>query len=124
LLTPRPTPTLEDQASVFIFRIGRVAQLYPQAPGTHFSHLLRHTWATVGLFLFSDLHTGDLYTLLVVMILVRDIVIMYCLSKVFLSIQWKQCMDLYAVASQGDMTPDRLQTITRQPTPWPNVNVL
>jgi hypothetical protein len=27
-----------------------VAQLYPQAPGTHFSRLLRHAWATVGLF--------------------------------------------------------------------------
>ena len=27
-----------------------VAQLYPQALGTHFSHLLRHAWATVGLF--------------------------------------------------------------------------
>jgi hypothetical protein len=35
-----PTPTLEDQASVFISPRGRVAQLYPQAPGTHYSRLL------------------------------------------------------------------------------------
>jgi hypothetical protein len=42
LLAPRPTPTLEDQDSVFIPPRGRVAQLYPQAPGTHFSRLLRH----------------------------------------------------------------------------------
>jgi hypothetical protein len=27
-----------------------VAQLYPQAPSTHFIRLLRHAWATVGLF--------------------------------------------------------------------------
>jgi hypothetical protein len=27
-----------------------VAQLYPQAPSTHFSRLLRHAWATVGHF--------------------------------------------------------------------------
>jgi hypothetical protein len=28
-----------------------VAQLYSQAPNTHFSRLLRHAWATVGVFL-------------------------------------------------------------------------
>jgi hypothetical protein len=28
----------------------RVAQLYSQALGTHFSRLLRHAWVTVGLF--------------------------------------------------------------------------
>jgi hypothetical protein len=33
-----------------------VAQLYPQAPSTHFSRLLRHAWATVGLF-FSPVTT-------------------------------------------------------------------
>jgi hypothetical protein len=60
LLAPRPTPTLEDQASVlFISPRGRVAQLYPQAPGTHFSRLLRHAWVTVGLFLFPGHHTGN-----------------------------------------------------------------
>jgi hypothetical protein len=34
-----------------------VAQLYPQAPGTHFSRLFRHAWATVGLFLFFGRYT-------------------------------------------------------------------
>jgi len=37
-----------------------VAQLYPQAPITHFSRLLRHAWATVGLF-FSPVTTGGEY---------------------------------------------------------------
>jgi hypothetical protein len=41
LIAPRPTPILEDQASVFISPRGRVA--------THFSRLLRHAWVTVGL---------------------------------------------------------------------------
>jgi hypothetical protein len=44
LLAPRPTPSLEDQTSVFIFPGGRVAQLYPQVPDTHFSR----AWATLG----------------------------------------------------------------------------
>jgi hypothetical protein len=60
VVAPRPTPTLEDQASVFISPRGRVAQLYPQARGTHFSRLLRHAWVTVGLFLFPGHHTGKL----------------------------------------------------------------
>jgi hypothetical protein len=50
-LPPRPTPILADQASVFISPRGRVA--------THFSHLLRHAWVTVGLFLFPGHHTGN-----------------------------------------------------------------
>jgi hypothetical protein len=58
LLAPRPIPNLEDQASVFISPRGRVAQLYPQERGTHFSRLLRHAWVTVGLFLFPGHHTG------------------------------------------------------------------
>jgi hypothetical protein len=41
-----------------------VAQLYPQAPATHFSRLLRHAWVTVGLFLFLGHHTGSLKTYL------------------------------------------------------------
>jgi hypothetical protein len=61
LLAPRQTPTLEDQASVFISPRSRVVQLYPQAPGTHFSRLLRHAWVTVGLFLFPGHHTGILF---------------------------------------------------------------
>jgi hypothetical protein len=35
-----------------------VAQLYPQALGTHFSRLLRHAWVTVGLFFNPGHHTG------------------------------------------------------------------
>jgi hypothetical protein len=48
----RPTPILEDQASVYISHRGRVT--------THFSHLLRHSGVTVGLFLFPGHHTGNL----------------------------------------------------------------
>jgi hypothetical protein len=58
LLAPRPTPILEDQASVFISPRGRMAQLYSLAPCTDFSRLLRHAWVTVGLFLFPGHHTG------------------------------------------------------------------
>jgi hypothetical protein len=47
---PHPTPNLEDQVSIFISPGDWVTQLYPQASGTHFSRLLRHAWATVGLF--------------------------------------------------------------------------
>jgi hypothetical protein len=35
-----------------------VAQLYPQALGTHFSRLLLHEWFTVGLFFNSGHNTG------------------------------------------------------------------
>jgi hypothetical protein len=55
LLAPRPTPILEDQASVFISPRDRVV--------THFSRLLRHAWVTVGLFLFPGHHTGNILTL-------------------------------------------------------------
>jgi hypothetical protein len=58
LLVQRPTPNLEDQASVFMTPRDRVAQLYPQALGTHFSSLLRHAWVIVGLFFNPGHHTG------------------------------------------------------------------
>jgi hypothetical protein len=58
LLVQRPTPNLEDQASVFMNPGDRVAQLYPQALGTHLSRLLRHAWVTVGLFFNPGHHTG------------------------------------------------------------------
>jgi hypothetical protein len=58
LLVQRPTPNLEDQASVFMTLGDRVAQLYPQALGTHFSRLLRHEWIAVGLFFNPGHHTG------------------------------------------------------------------
>jgi hypothetical protein len=60
LLVQRPTPNLEDQASVFMTPGDRVAQLYPQALGTHFSRLLRHAWVTVGLF-FNTCHQSIIY---------------------------------------------------------------
>jgi hypothetical protein len=53
LLTPRSTPNLDDQASVFVTSGDRVTHLYPQTLGTDFSHLLRHPWATLGLLLSS-----------------------------------------------------------------------
>jgi hypothetical protein len=53
LLTPRLTPIPEDQASLFISPRGRVA--------SHLSRLLRHTWVTLGLFLFPVHHTGNRY---------------------------------------------------------------
>jgi hypothetical protein len=43
LLVQRPTPNLEDRVSVFMTPGDRVAQLYPEALGTHFSLLLQHT---------------------------------------------------------------------------------
>jgi hypothetical protein len=58
IVSPRPTPNLEDQVSVFMTPGDRVAQLYPQALGTHFSRLLRHAWVTVGLFFNPD-HTRE-----------------------------------------------------------------
>jgi hypothetical protein len=57
-----PAPNLEDQASVFMTPEDRVVQLYPQALGTHFSHLLRHAWVTVGLFFNPGHHTGGIKT--------------------------------------------------------------
>jgi hypothetical protein len=53
---PHPTPNLEDQVSIFISPGDWVAQLYTQAPNTHFSRLLRHIWATLGVF-FSPVTT-------------------------------------------------------------------
>jgi hypothetical protein len=47
---------LENQASVFMTPGDRVAQLYPQVLGIHFSRLLRHAWVTVGLLFVSSIH--------------------------------------------------------------------
>jgi hypothetical protein len=58
LLVQRPTPNLQDQASVFMTPGDRVVQLYPQALGNHFSRLLRHAWVTVRLFFNPGHHTG------------------------------------------------------------------
>jgi hypothetical protein len=59
LLVQRPAPNLEDQVSVFMTAGDRVAQLYPQALGTHFNRLLRPAWVTVGLFSNPGHHTGN-----------------------------------------------------------------
>jgi hypothetical protein len=58
IVSPEPNPNLEDQASVLMTPRDRVAQLYPQALGTHFSCLLRHAYITVGLFFNPGHHTG------------------------------------------------------------------
>jgi hypothetical protein len=49
-LQPPPPPNLEDQVSIFISPGPLDGPVIPQAPSTHFSRLLRHVWATVGLF--------------------------------------------------------------------------
>jgi hypothetical protein len=54
LLVHRPTPNLEDQASIFMTPRDRVAQLYPQALGG----LLGQEWVTMGLFFNPGHHTG------------------------------------------------------------------
>jgi hypothetical protein len=59
LLVQRPTPNLEDQVSLFMTPGDRMAQLYPQALGAHFSRLLRHAWVTVGLFFNPGHHAGN-----------------------------------------------------------------
>jgi hypothetical protein len=55
-------PNPQDQASVFFTPGDRVAQLYPQALGTHFSRLLRHAWVTVGLSFNPGHHMGVSFT--------------------------------------------------------------
>jgi hypothetical protein len=60
LLVQCPIPNLEGQTSVFMTPGDRVAQLYPQALGTHFSRLLRHEWVTVELFFNPGQHKGNL----------------------------------------------------------------
>jgi hypothetical protein len=60
IVSPAPKPQPGYQASVFMAPGHRVAQLYPQALGTHFSRLLRHAWVTVGLFFHPCHHTETL----------------------------------------------------------------
>jgi hypothetical protein len=62
IVSPRPTPNLEDQVSVFMTPGDRVAQLYPQVLGTHFSRFLRRAWVTVGLFFNPGHYTGGIYS--------------------------------------------------------------
>ena len=46
----RPTPQPRESVHRIYKPRGRVTQLYPQAPGTHFVSLLRPAWAVVRLF--------------------------------------------------------------------------
>jgi hypothetical protein len=52
-----------------------MAQLYPQAPGAHFSRLLRQACVTVGLFLFSGHHTGKQPIIIIIIIVVVVVVV-------------------------------------------------
>jgi hypothetical protein len=54
----RPVTSGNWTPNIYIPSGGRVAQLYPQALGAHFSRLLRHAWATLGLFFTPGHHTG------------------------------------------------------------------
>jgi hypothetical protein len=55
--TPNPEP---GGPGLRIYDPGdRVAQLNPQALGTHFSRLLRHAWVAVGLLFTPGHHTGE-----------------------------------------------------------------
>jgi hypothetical protein len=64
IVSPAPNPQPGGRG-LRIYEPGdRVAQLYPQALGTHFSRLLRHEWVTVGLFFNPGHHTGGLPGLL------------------------------------------------------------
>jgi hypothetical protein len=58
IVNPAPNHNLEDQVSVFMTPGDRVAQLYPQALGTHFNRLLRRAWVTVGLLFNPGHHMG------------------------------------------------------------------
>jgi hypothetical protein len=57
IVSPVPNPQ-PGGVSIFMIPGDRVAQLYPQALGTHFSRLLRHAWVTVGLLFNPGHHTG------------------------------------------------------------------
>jgi len=56
-----PNYRLVDKAFVFMSSGDRVVQLYSRTLDIHFSHLLRHAWTTLGLFLF-DATTRDTMT--------------------------------------------------------------
>jgi len=55
-------PNINRPAHCIYNPLGRVAQLYLQALGTHFSHILWPAWTAVGLF-FSHSPCGDLFSL-------------------------------------------------------------
>jgi hypothetical protein len=58
IVRPAPNPQ-PGRPGLRIYDPGdRVAQLYPQVLGTHFSHLLLHAWVTAGLLFNPGHHTG------------------------------------------------------------------
>jgi hypothetical protein len=67
-----------------------VAQLYPQEPSTHFSRLLRHAWATVGLF-FSRVTTRGTRATCSVLIVLID------LSALIMFVEEHRLCSYYAV---------------------------
>jgi hypothetical protein len=60
----RPLNSGNWTPNIYIPSGARVAQLYPQALGAHFSHLLRHVWVTLGLFFTPGYHMGAIIDLL------------------------------------------------------------
>jgi hypothetical protein len=49
-----------------------MAQLYPQALSSHFSRLLQHAWATVGLF-FSPVTTrGEVFMAVMLLLMIAN----------------------------------------------------
>jgi hypothetical protein len=60
IVSPEPNPQ-PGGPGLRIYDPGdRVAQLYAQELGIHFSHLLRHAWVTVGLFFNPGHHTDNI----------------------------------------------------------------
>jgi hypothetical protein len=74
VVSPAPNPHPGGPGLCIYIPRGRVAQLYPQALGIHFSRLLRHAWVTVGLFLFPGHHTGSPILMTTLML------ILFCLN--------------------------------------------
>jgi hypothetical protein len=66
IVSPAPNPQPGGPGLVFMTSRDRVAQLYPQALGTHFSRLLQQAWVTVGLFFNPGHHTGQVYLIITV----------------------------------------------------------
>jgi hypothetical protein len=58
IVGPAPNPQPGGPGLIIYIPGDSVAQLYPQALGTHFSRLLRHAWVTVGLLFNPGQHTG------------------------------------------------------------------
>jgi hypothetical protein len=60
----RPVTSGNWTPNIYIPSGARVAQLYPQTLGADFSRLLRHAWATLGLFFTPGHHTGALFVII------------------------------------------------------------